>query len=132
MNIYLLEQTQGHNYIQYKDRLYLDASPGAFAPLSFTADNSTLADGQTSWAWVGALGFPLWTPTGNVADATPGEEVKGQGFEWVDVEDYPGLRRAYWNQTLYEELWAGRHDGHMLTMCYGDYSDPKIEQGDRP
>lgn len=86
MRIYLLEQTKGHNYIQYKDHLYLDASPGAFAPLSFTADNSTLADGETSWAWTGVMGFPLWTPTGDPRDATPGSAVKGQGFDWVEVE----------------------------------------------
>ena len=130
-NLYLLEEQKSHNYIQYKDRLYLDASPGAFAPLAFTADNSTLSEGETTWAWTGALGFILWTPSGDPGDATPGGVVKGQGFEWVDVEGYPGLQRAYWNQTRWEEVQQGKEDGTFLTMCYGDYK-PSIELGDRP
>lgn len=119
-----------HSYIQYTDRLYLDASPGAFAPLAFTADNSTLAEGETTWAWTGALGMPLWTPTGDPGDASPGSRVTGQGFEWVGVEGYPGLQRAYWNQTMWEEVLAGRDEGNMLTICYGD-DRPNIEMGGR-
>lgn len=131
MSLYLMEGNTSRHYIQYKDRLYLDASPGAFAPLGFTADNSTLSGGETTWAWTGALGFLLWTPTGDPLDASPGSAVMGQGFEWVDVEGYPGLRRAYWNQTLFDEVWAGRDEGHMLMMCNGDYR-ATIEMGDSP
>ena len=61
-----------HNYIQHTDRLYLDASPGALASLAFTADNSTLPGGETTWAWTGALGMPMWTSTGDLSDASPG------------------------------------------------------------
>lgn len=121
----------GHDYIQYKDKLALDASPGAFAPLTFTPDNSTLTGGETTWAWTGAIGFILWTPTGDHGDATPGEAITGQGFAWADVEGYPGLQQAYWNQTLWEEVWAGRAAGTMLTMCYGDLN-PSIVMGEHP
>ncbi|SPO05442.1 uncharacterized protein DNG_08129 [Cephalotrichum gorgonifer] len=134
MSLHLLEQTgTSRTYIQYQDKLYLDTSPGAFQPLSFTADNNTLASGETSWAWTGAEGFILWSPTGRLRDSTPRGDgsITGQGFELVEVEGYPGLKQAYWNQTLWEEVWAGREQGKFLSICYGDYK-PKIIQGDRP
>lgn len=132
MSIYLVEQVgTSRNYIQYKDKLALDASPGAFAPLTFTPDNSTLTGGETTWAWSGILGFILWTPTGDLRDGKPGSAVTGQGFAWADVEGYPGLQRAYWNHTLWEEMMAGRSDGALLTMCNGDLH-PNIVMGEHP
>ena len=137
-SIYLVEENgisdnnpTRRDYIQYKDKLGLDASPGAFAPLFFTPDNSTLTGGETTWAWTGAIGIILWTPTGDPADATPGDGITGQGFAWADVEGYPGLQRAYWNHTLWEEVVAGRADGGLLGLCYGDLR-ADIEMGEHP
>ena len=119
-------------YTRYKDQLYIDASPGAFGPVGFTPDNSTLADGETSWAMMGAGGLILWTPTGNLSDGTQegSGRLRGQGWDLIDVPEYPGLKQAYWNQTLFEHMYAGG-EGKDLTYCYGDYS-PTIIDGDRP
>ncbi|KAK2799803.1 hypothetical protein FQN51_006730 [Onygenales sp. PD_10] len=132
--LHLTEQTSSRNYITYRDSLYIDTSPGAFAPLRFTPDNSTLTGGETAWAWTTPAGFPFWTPTGRVADGTAGGDgaIIGQGFQVVDVEGHPGVRQAYWNQTKFEEMYAGREDGGLLTVCYGDYDPESITQGDSP
>ncbi|KAL1953799.1 hypothetical protein VTO42DRAFT_2260 [Malbranchea cinnamomea] len=132
-NLYLLEHLESRTYIKYTDMLYLDASPGAFAPLRFTPDNSTLAPGETSWAWFSVYGGIMWTPTGDPLDGTPNSEgkVRGQGFEFVDVPGYPGLKQAYWNQTLFDLMYEGKASGNGLAFCHGDYSAVFIE-GDRP
>lgn len=136
MIMYLAERTGGEGgvreYTKYKDQTYMDVSPGAFAPLGFTHDNSSLADGETSWAFTGVLGFIMWTPTGDLADGTPNGDgsIVGQGFDLIDVPDYPGLKQAYWNQTLFDYMRDG-NAGKDLTMCNGDPSGTIIE-GDRP
>ncbi|PGH23788.1 hypothetical protein AJ80_02218 [Polytolypa hystricis UAMH7299] len=133
MSLFLLERTGSREYTRYKDKLYIDASPGAVVPLRYTADNSTLTGGETSWAWTGAYGIIMWTPTGNIRDATPNGSgsIIGSGFELVEVKGYPGLRQAYWNQQKFDDMLVGKYTGGFLTMCYGDYS-PIITEGNRP
>ncbi|KAK2790421.1 hypothetical protein FQN53_009444 [Emmonsiellopsis sp. PD_33] len=132
---YLAERTDSAEWTVYQDQLYIDASTNAYAPLRFTPDNTTLADGETSWAWWDAMGVLLWTPTGDPKDGTERGEgtVLGQGFTLVDVDGYPGLKQAYWNQTMFDEMYAGRwnHEGY-LTICHKVRDDPSIVHADRP
>lgn len=138
MTFRLIERTGPREYIRYRDELYIDASPGAFAPLRFTPDNSTLGPGETSWAWFSPYGVILWTPTGNPVDGTTDSEGRGRwpGFQWVDVDvaGYPGVKQAYWNQTRFDEMVLGEDFGHeLLAMCRGDYGPGfTIVDGDRP
>lgn len=134
-SIHLLKSSERdpHTYTQFKDKLYIDASPGALAPIGFTPDNSTLIEGETTWAWSGAYGFILWSPSDNPYDGLPdGGIVTGQGVEWVSVPGYPGLKQAYWNVRKFEETKrTGKDSGGSFGMCYGDYS-ATIIQGDSP
>lgn len=129
-----------HRYTVLPEQLYLDASPGAFAPIGFVAggSNATLAPGQTTWGFFGAYGFLLFSPTGNVADiGTPDNVGTGgagtgggtqvlaqQGYTWVDKAGYPGVSQLYWNQTQFDEVVRRgnrRLRGATFGMCSGDY-----------
>lgn len=55
----------------------------------------------------------------------------GQGWEFVDVDGYEGLKRVWWNQSRFEDMRAGRGKGTVLGWCYGDYS-PVFEDVDGP
>lgn len=134
-SIHLLKQSDKdpHTYTQFKDKLYINAARGAVDPIGFTPDNSTLLEGETTWAWSGAYGFILWSPTQDSMDGLPsGGLVTGQGVEWRDVPGYRGLKRAHWNVNKYEETKrSGKDSGGSFGMCYGDYSS-KIVQGGSP
>jgi hypothetical protein len=131
-NMYLAKVVGHRTYIRYRDHAYLDKSPGAFAPVRFTPDNSTLAPGETSWSWASPYGIIMFTPTGNLADTTTSSGGVASGIQWVNVPGFPGLKRVYWNQTLWQGMRAGTATGGTaITMCHGDY-DPTIIQGDRP
>ncbi|KEZ42183.1 hypothetical protein SAPIO_CDS6253 [Scedosporium apiospermum] len=133
-SIHLIKETNQRSvYTKFKDKLYIDASPSAVRPISFTPDNTTLTGGETSWAWSGAYGLILWSPTGNPSDGlAEGGLVTGQGVEWLDVAGYPGLKQAYWNVTKFEESRrTGVNRGGSFAMCYGDYQSVIVE-GDRP
>ena len=132
----LVESTGISEYIRYRDQLYIDASPDAFGPLRFTPDNSTLSAGETSWGWFSAYGFVWWTPTGDPVDGMKDSEGRNRwpGFQWVEVDGYPGLKQAYWNQTRFDDLRLPEDVGHeLLANCRGDYGPGvTIIDKDRP
>lgn len=127
--IRLADRVDFHRYNVFDRRLYLDSSPGAFAPMGFTRDNSTLRGGETTWGFFGAQGFLIWSSTGRIADAGPPAKGGGtqvvaqQGFDWVE-SDWPGVYQLYWNQTQWEEAVRGKYNlqAGFFGQCYGDYS----------
>ncbi|KAL2759755.1 hypothetical protein ACRALDRAFT_1067516 [Sodiomyces alcalophilus JCM 7366] len=125
-NLYLLRSAGNSIYIRYRDHAYLDTNPGAVEPLRFTPDNSTLGPGEASWAWSNLVGFPFFLPDGN-HQATPGR-IPPQGFEFLDVPGYRGVKQIYWNQTHYD---AGLPGKWWPTMCLPDRSAVLVRV-DRP
>jgi len=100
---------------------YIDTSPGAFAPIRFTADNSTLKPGETTYGWMSVYGFLMWSPTGYLKDVYPPPQdgaqtvMPEQGWQLVPTSN-PDVVQVYWNQTLFESNTTNA-DSWSLGQC---------------
>lgn len=108
----------------HKDVLYLDASPGAHAPVGFK-NPKKLKGGETGAYWYIGYGVLLWTPTTNFNDgAAPGGIFTGGGIQEEPVKGNDGLYQLYWNQTLFEARHAGQtvydNGAAWWPLCYPD------------
>lgn len=93
-------------------------SPGAFAPVRFVADNSTLKGGETTYGWRSIERITYFDVNGN---------WYGSGFQWVPVE---GGRQLYWNQTRYEsDIKSDVKAGEVL-VCYSLTSSVVVDKLD--
>lgn len=97
-------------------------SEGAFAPIRFTSDNSTLTGGETSFGFLSAYGFLMWSPTGKLADVLPasGNLEVWQGWQLVE-SDVTDVYQIYWNQTKFENDDRGDLS-YQMGQCYGVYN----------
>jgi len=125
-----------HSYTIFNRHLYLDNRPGAFEPVGFVADNSTLAAGQTTWGFFGILGFLVWSPTGRIEDAGPRERngntqaVAQQGWVWRNTTT-EGVARLHWSQEQFQRVVEGGDvalgAGNALGVCRSDGA-PALKQ----
>lgn len=116
----------GRQYLRYNLTPYIDVSPGAFAPLRFTSDNSTLAPGETTWGWMAASGMLLWSPTGDMDDV-PQDDNGGISFSqgWqIAPTTTEGVFQIYWNQTRFELNDYVSRLSWPVGQCHGDYTTP--------
>ncbi|KAB5558433.1 hypothetical protein GE09DRAFT_113521 [Coniochaeta sp. 2T2.1] len=119
--ILLTEPGPGYNtFFRHNLTPYINVSPGAFAPLRFTSDNSTLAPGETSWGWMAVAGIISWSPTGHVGDApggSPQHPPTTQGFQLVRATADSSVYQIYWNQTRYEASEYVPGSSYALAQC---------------
>ena len=115
----MLEPTDGTGtrYNKYnKDVLVINTTPGAFAPVTF-GNPDNLSINETSRYWFVPYAHLQWTPTQSYADGCPigrPGTIAGSGWQLVEVQNYPGLFRQFWNQTLFDAMRAGIRDGGNL------------------
>lgn len=125
----LTEELDGMKFRRYNLTPYIDISPGAFAPLRFTSDNSTLTPGETSWGWMSVAGYLMWSPTGHLKEVAPPAKNGGlevhpeQGWQLVSA-GIPELYQIYWNQTKFEAGDTSYDDGYQVGQCGVDIDTP--------
>ncbi|EPE10817.1 hypothetical protein F503_05912 [Ophiostoma piceae UAMH 11346] len=94
------QMTSTHEYKALDERLYINASTGAYAPVGFVSGgNTTLGKGETTWGFYSPYGVLMWY---NLSSLSQAKTVHIQGFQWVPVEGSSGLTQLYWNQTQYD------------------------------
>jgi hypothetical protein len=88
---------------------YVDYTPGAFAPVSFVADNSTLKGGNSTWGWRRQSGYLYAAPV----ESTLTSAGQHSGLQWVTEGK---VSRLYWNQTK----WKSGASGSVLLSPSAD------------
>jgi hypothetical protein len=104
-----------YHYERQLEQPYVDYSAGAFVPVRFVSDNSTLKGGESTWGWRNALQVFYASPARDTF-TTAGE---ASGLQWVDSK-YTGVQQLFWNQTRFEFFKNGPVNGSLSTQlaCY--------------
>lgn len=115
-------RTGTQTFTAFDSFLYINISANAYEPVSFVeGGNSSLGLGQTTWGFYSAYGYLIWYNPSALSSRSLSarDSIPVQGYQWVDVEGYPGITQLYWNQTKYGLNEAGS-SASGFGICSGD------------